>query len=75
MNGALTQNDVISQYSVDYGELEIICERDSGGQAVVYEASLHRQKVAVKRFHSHVRRDLDLSLIAKLSHRNVIRLL
>ncbi len=73
-----TPTDLLSQYVVDYKVVKTIRDIGSGGQAIVYEATLYGQRVAVKKFHSRVERDLDVvrfELIAKLSHRNVTRLL
>ncbi len=69
-----TPTDLLSQYVVDYNAVKTTRDIGSGRQAIVYEATLHGQRVAVKKFHPHEARDLDVTLIAKLSHRNVIRL-
>jgi hypothetical protein len=70
-----TPTDLLSQYLVDYAAVKKTRDIGFGAQAIVYEATLNGQRVAVKKFHPHAARNLDVTLIAKLSHRNVTRLL
>ncbi len=70
-----TPTDLLSQYVVDYAAVKTTRKIGFGAQAIVREATLYGQHVAVKKFHPHAARNYDVTLIAKLSHRNVIRLL
>jgi hypothetical protein len=66
-------HEELDKYKLNYEDLKLGRILGSGGQATVYEADLSGQRVAVKKFNRV--QDANVETVAKLNHRNVVRLL
>jgi hypothetical protein len=63
----------LAKYRIKHGALTFLEPLGQGGQAIVHAATLHGQRVAVKKYTHN--QSPDIFLIASLNHRNIVRLL
>jgi hypothetical protein len=66
-------NAVVEKFRIDYSCLQDVQRVRGEGQGVIFSADLFGQKVLVKRLNQNELPDIEL--IARLQHRNIVRLM